>query len=101
LATAESSPLPLHDALPIYLGRAAARPQQPTPYSLTDPRSTTDGLAPWQPPRAHDVLRRGEDAEGAPRRVRGARLRFPGDHGPRGDRKSTRLNSSHERISYA
>src|SRR5207244_9141499 len=88
----DTSPLSLHDALPIYPDRGAG-----------EARSRAEGDAgprdriPGRPgPRAWN---RGRSR--APARVRLGRL--PGDqlaeHG--GERQSTRLNSSHQIISYA
>src|SRR2546422_5662235 len=76
-ATTEIYTLSLHDALPIYLGGAGVR-------------------------RGHHVARRagarhGHDRRGVRDRVRAG----PDDRRTRGDRKSTRLNSSHGYISYA
>src|SRR5689334_23869700 len=72
-ATTEIYTLSLHDALPISRGGRAARAHRG---------------------RGHRQL--GQDLhEGPPRR----RARAAGPHG--GDRKSTRLNSSHSSISYA
>src|SRR5436305_6699271 len=72
--TPETYTLSLHDALPISV------------------RARAFGRRPARPRRAGGVLARGL----AP--LRG--VRDPGAAGPR-DRKSTRLNSSHVRISYA
>src|SRR3712207_9335998 len=79
-ATTEIYTLSLHDALPILVrrGRAAAR----------DGRHRQ--LAPLQP-----CSSRAGDGRG-PRGPRGGGVR-----GRLGDRKSTRLNSSHANISYA
>src|SRR3989442_14409750 len=78
-ATTEIYPLSLHDALPILLG--------------FDPRSETGAPPPGiagGPPNG--------DAAGAPAPgIAGG----PPNGAARGDRKSTRLNSSHVRISYA
>src|SRR2546429_9412882 len=70
-ATTEIYTLSLHDALPIY-GRG-------------------------------EPVRRGDDLRGAARALEIAREHRgePGAGEPRGDRKSTRLNSSHGYISYA
>src|SRR5690554_2990260 len=86
-------------------GRSAAR----LPPRLCPPRDRSDGLR--RPPRAGHVGRRRDLPSVSRRGGRGlARLRSPaGDatrHGRDGarrlpDRKSTRLNSSHVRISYA
>src|SRR2546422_2412550 len=80
-ATTEIYTLSLHDALPIWirllparLGRLRARGQRPHGRGLRDEDSAEDGR------------------EG-PRELGGA--------GALGDRKSTRLNSSHGYISYA
>src|SRR2546427_4836956 len=73
-ATTEIYTLSLHDALPISI---ACRP----------------GRALWPRGRAHGLGTRGRpDAHG----LRGGACAKPG-----GDRKSTRLNSSHSQISYA
>src|SRR3712207_7105415 len=80
-ATTEIYTLSLHDALPIW---AAARGRRGV------------GVHHHRPHAAVRLLRRE-----APARCRdGARARGGGGGG-RGDRKSTRLNSSHANISYA
>src|SRR5206468_9586409 len=92
-ATADSSPLSLHDALPILLLRLAPRQDRvgrgPSGLPLEDPhrpeRSLADAAPGGWPVRVPAAQR--ESA----RPVRG-RAR---------DRKSTRLNSSHDQISYA
>src|SRR2546430_11595895 len=74
-ATTEIYTLSLHDALPIWT-RARRRPRTgPTP----------------RPPRSGTV----RTPQTGPARASAARARA------RGDRKSTRLNSSHSQISYA
>src|SRR3712207_8507307 len=77
-ATTEIYTLSLHDALPILRNPPAARPAEDVP--LQQPGLLRRGGAP--------VQRRAPDL---------AALR----EGGRGDRKSTRLNSSHANISYA
>src|SRR3712207_7239790 len=76
-ATTEIYTLSLHDALPIWPG---------------DPRVRLRRL------RRRRGARRGR---GADRRSGGGRGRRARDRAPAGDRKSTRLNSSHANISYA
>src|SRR3712207_7237409 len=73
-----STPLSLHDALPISLRRTAAAPLHRPRARHRAPRAAAG--------RAHGVTR---PAEHAARRGVGV------------DRKSTRLNSSHANISYA
>src|SRR3712207_7536981 len=85
-ATTEIYTLSLHDALPIYSGPSApdrgAADQARAPDDLGPGRSGELGHA-----------RRGATGDQEPR--------VPGGADPRGDRKSTRLNSSHANISYA
>src|SRR3712207_7390998 len=78
-ATTEIYTLSLHDALPILAHRAPGRP------------------GPAVQSRHHDGFRRGPEASARhqARGLGGVRRE------PRGDRKSTRLNSSHANISYA
>src|SRR5688572_32869619 len=82
-ATTEIYTLSLHDALPICPLRAGVR----DPRAAPRPRRAARRRRPARRRRA-----RGADRA---RAARGAR----GDQ--RGDRKSTRLNSSHSQISYA
>src|SRR2546428_9225145 len=70
-ATTEIYTLSLHDALPIWRADAVR-----------------EGAGQWQ----QDSL---------PRRVRGHEVQPSPAAPPQGDRKSTRLNSSHDQISYA
>src|SRR5207302_6300493 len=83
--------LSLHDALPIYLSRSPARaPRQPA------------GARPHQLARLLSADARGGGADRAGQA--GFRLQArgrPGRQYDRSDRKSTRLNSSHVKISYA
>src|SRR5689334_23821347 len=74
---AETSPLSLHDALPIFQDSATLRARRAT---------GSDAF------RTGPVLRLAEQQYGA-------RAECVGTRGP--DRKSTRLNSSHSSISYA
>src|SRR5207244_13501690 len=83
------SPLSLHDALPIFAGAVAAAARRPGRRAVAD-------RAPRAERREARARRAGHaDAEprAAPRDARGAVRRA--------DRKSTRLNSSHQIISYA
>src|SRR2546430_13062167 len=73
-ATTEIYPLSLHDALPIFPGRARQRGGEAAPQRRA--------------------------AQGG-RRPRPLRPEDPPVDRARGDRKSTRLNSSHSQISYA
>src|SRR3712207_6899483 len=80
-ATTEIYTLSLHDALPIWVRDGVVAP--------------AGGVR-------RDRLRRGLRCRRAVRWRRRARGRLPcGCGGRRGDRKSTRLNSSHANISYA
>src|SRR5690606_40993198 len=72
--------LSLHDALPIY--RSPGDPDRAVP-------------------RAGQHRSRDRDARGGGRQQRGGRLLRRAVHLMRRDRKSTRLNSSHVKISYA
>src|SRR5690606_41689938 len=91
------APLSLHDALPI------CAPPWAHGHHI-EPRRGRDGERRWPPPAAHEprqgpLPRDRDDQGGRPRLPRGRRRR----HAPplRPDRKSTRLNSSHVKISYA
>src|SRR3712207_9341924 len=78
-ATTEIYTLSLHDALPIYAGVRAPGTDQARAVRADDPGRTTLGVGPEVGRVVHrDAL--GDDD---------------------GDRKSTRLNSSHANISYA
>src|SRR3712207_8906211 len=79
-ATTEIYTLSLHDALPIYLLRAALLPR---------PRQG----------RREGLRAAGAGDERGPQG--GRRPLRPAQQGAPGDRKSTRLNSSHANISYA
>src|SRR5207245_11206490 len=81
-APTEIYTLSLHDALPICRGRGNAR---------AGGRAGLGGL----PPRRHAAGGRPHDRAWRSRRCRGGTPRRTGD------RKSTRLNSSHGSISYA
>src|SRR5690606_40247146 len=92
--TAGLSPLPLHDALPI----SGARRSRPRGRRVDQRDEEHDGPPP----------RRGGRARGGAHGARGGDRGDPADDQPRrsrgrggGDRKSTRLNSSHVKISYA
>src|SRR3712207_8996938 len=82
-ATTEIYTLSLHDALPISHRNGEGR----------------DRPHPW-PQAAHRRAGRGEGAGAAPG-DRGRHRRPQSRKGRAGDRKSTRLNSSHANISYA
>src|SRR5206468_8669880 len=87
------SPLSLHDALPIFL-RARRRGRLPARALGRLPRRLR-ALAPnaREPARVRRVRRA--------RHVRADPVRVPAGRLPGRDRKSTRLNSSHDQISYA
>src|SRR5690606_41934533 len=89
-APAEVHTLSLHDALPIYRDDAAARARaQPAQRSAEGREEEKE-------------KRRVGSVGGAGRRPRlGASHRGLRQRRRRGDRKSTRLNSSHVKISYA
>src|SRR5690606_41516900 len=82
------SPLSLHDALPISSHRGRERPHRFL-------RGRSHGASAHLPAR-----RKGSRAATRPPRRGGAARRL-GMCGARQDRKSTRLNSSHVKISYA
>src|SRR5438034_6386844 len=84
-STTQIYTLSLHDALPI--SRSGALPRPPRRPSW--PRAVAAC-----PPRGRGGARR------SPRGMRGRSAGTPGPR-PSGDRKSTRLNSSHTVISYA
>src|SRR5258707_15800626 len=86
-ATTEIYPLSLHDALPISVRRPADQTaQQPGSRDLTSRNTVLGGRA------AQKV-----NTSSMPRGSGAASTRYS----PSGDRKSTRLNSSHANISYA
>src|SRR5690606_40950250 len=78
------SPLSLHDALPIYRGV---------------PRREHGALREREVPRREVLLR--DERRGQPVVEAPVRARREVDRGEEVDRKSTRLNSSHVKISYA
>src|SRR5690606_41820486 len=80
-ATTEISTLSLHDALPIY------RVIQAPDATHQGNAAITQGIKLGEPA--------GLEARGHHQHIRAASMRHPGD------RKSTRLNSSHVKISYA
>src|SRR3712207_6872195 len=82
-ATTEIYTLSLHDALPISTGMTAFRVGRVLGVGM----------------RASLVTRHGRPPSGRAGSSQGSWLAFDG--APRGDRKSTRLNSSHANISYA
>src|SRR5207249_7441046 len=97
----EISPLSLHDALPISLPPHAmpdrARPHQPLQRPDDEQRDEGDQLEPEQIAREavrQEAIRRLTPVGDV---VRDERDRHDAEHG---DRKSTRLNSSHVSISY-
>src|SRR2546430_10225414 len=93
-ATTEFSPLPLHDALPIWVNLTAgnsAWDAQPVFLANGDLAWLAQERPGFESDRFHIVLK---DAHtGAVRSLTGG--------WDRTDRKSTRLNSSHSQISYA
>src|SRR5207302_10747874 len=82
-APTATSTLSLHDALPICRHRRQVLHREPT---LGVTRERADRGVPGQPQRLRSRPRFGDDPGGGERRA---------------DRKSTRLNSSHVKISYA
>src|SRR3989440_7592212 len=91
-ATPEIYPLPLHAPLPIPRRCPGRRQAQPALRHAPP--------APWPPrrprgPRCPACRSRRESRASCPPRQTGVR------GSPAGDRKSTRLNSSHDQISYA
>src|SRR5207302_5445023 len=94
-ATTALYTLSLHDALPIYVRRS----DRPTAANARLGRRWTKGVE-----RSSDVLHAAEQLERVRRGRAAAQLRGGGaraGHLQLGDRKSTRLNSSHVKISYA
>src|SRR5690606_42049182 len=90
-ASCDSYTLSLHDALPI--SRPASAPARSSWSATDDPRRrSTGGTAPRLP--AARPVRGWRAVLGAPAQRRAA-------HPALRDRKSTRLNSSHVKISYA
>src|SRR5690606_40203580 len=90
LAPTMTHSLSLHDALPI--SRSRRRPRARGGAPARSRARLAHGARPREGGRAH---RRGGPALG------GARARAPRRRLRRRDRKSTRLNSSHVKISYA
>src|SRR5205807_8671481 len=90
-ATPETSPLSLHDALPIWDGARRGT------------RHAAQGFPPGLGRVQEARLCRASARHRRARRRRGRAVRPTVllSRGPRGDRKSTRLNSSHLVISYA
>src|SRR5207247_6448219 len=85
------SPLSLHDALPIFtLSRGLATLDLPADFRYLDPQETDIVLRAWGNPPGRETLGMLVPA--------GVQVLTPEGWG---DRKSTRLNSSHEWISYA
>src|SRR5206468_13121884 len=82
MATPEFYTLSLHDALPIYSPRPPALVSHPTAADGGDARARHARR------RAHGGASHARESERCPR-------------SGTGDRKSTRLNSSHDQISYA
>src|SRR5690606_41507313 len=93
-------PLSLHDALPIWLGTAAAGPHRPEPAG-----EGLGFLIPFAGERVNLLAvvdgDLGDDMGGGAEAVNAQALRLPPTGQAPGDRKSTRLNSSHVKISYA
>src|SRR5207249_10437380 len=92
--TTLTSTLSLHDALPIYTGRSGSPAPRTARAIAPGPRGTRRATAgaPRTPPpgrAAAPALRPAPRRSGGPARP------------AHGDRKSTRLNSSHVSISYA
>src|SRR5690606_41671631 len=88
-AATASSPLSLHDALPIFQQR---RMELTSPWPTADLQESGDQLVRiGQRADAQPLLEGGD----------GHALGWLGDVRPVSDRKSTRLNSSHVKISYA
>src|SRR2546421_232939 len=94
-APPEISPLPLPDALPIYPRLRGQRRDRLRSTGRAADRVRADGLVAREPPR---LLR---EEQGVHRRGRVAARRCADRRSDPGDRKSTRLNSSHDQISYA
>src|SRR3712207_7612609 len=80
-ATTEIYTLSLHDALPIYVRTGKQGPEHVGPAEVRERYGVPPELVP------DFIALRGDPSDGIP--------------GAKGDRKSTRLNSSHANISYA
>src|SRR5690606_41217374 len=89
--------LSLHDALPIC--RRSALPARPTVIRRAAPATRRDSRAPTQPEGAR--ARRAADRGPAVPAAQGDQIAATGNLHEHGDRKSTRLNSSHVKSSYA
>src|SRR2546421_53197 len=95
-ATTEISPLPLHDALPISRpARACWQDRWRTPSSPPSSPAAPIPVPQVAAGRRTPAIPAGGTATRLPRRSEGSRVIPPID------RKSTRLNSSHDQISYA
>src|SRR2546430_8020245 len=92
----EFSPLPLHDALPI----CPAAPRAPAARRRALPRPTMPRLPHVGRPRLPSMSRVALPHVSRPALPHIGRPAMPQVRLP-GDRKSTRLNSSHSQISYA
>src|SRR5690606_41995114 len=98
--TAAAAPLPLHDALPIF--RAGLDVLHRPPQPLGDYERDQLLRGDLQLPAETTAHVRGDHPDAVLRRAGGHRQQDPQDvRYLRGDRKSTRLNSSHVKISYA
>src|SRR5690606_41322348 len=96
-ATTRLSTLSLHDALPILHALGSSADSDPVPHHQPGHYRARRGTLPLDPEPG--LLASG----GGPRHADRAAVDGPGGADPRParDRKSTRLNSSHVKISYA
>src|SRR5690606_41314371 len=97
-APIDASLLSLHDALPICLTALEGRKRRPLPTGVGQPADPTAPLdrrteVPWLEPLPDDLVWGGRASNPSEDVISRDSIRL--------DRKSTRLNSSHVKISYA
>src|SRR5207248_6943684 len=96
-----NSTLSLHDALPIYSSVTIVHQDSPDKYTTVATVTTFRGAKTIAvDPVKHVAYLFQPEYGPPPAPAPGSPPPTPGGRGPRGDRKSTRLNSSHRTISY-
>src|SRR5690606_41497303 len=93
-----SSTLSLHDALPIFVGWTPYHYVHNNPINLIDPTGMSAEGGEHDPPGSQNPRKAEVRPEGMSEREA---LSHITEVGGKKDRKSTRLNSSHVKISYA